>query len=87
VVSLKPHIICKPVPHLKEEMMRKYEGDAYYFLKAHIDGVIRKGSLRILSVEMSTDKTCERLHMLAPYLYAYRSYTVVPESDVPPCTL
>jgi hypothetical protein len=66
---------------------KKYEGNGYYFLEAHIYGMKRKGSLRILSDEMSTDTACERLHMLAPSLHTYRSYTVVAESNDPPCTL
>jgi hypothetical protein len=50
MLSLKPAIVRRPVHQLKEEMMKRYEDDGYYFLEAYIDGMMKKGSYRIVDI-------------------------------------
>lgn len=41
ILSLKPQVVCKSAAETKEEMMRRYEGEGYYFL----DGMLETGSI------------------------------------------
>jgi hypothetical protein len=44
MLSLKPAKVRKPAIQLKEEMMKRYVDDGYYFLEAYIDGMLERGT-------------------------------------------
>jgi len=46
MLSLKPRVAHRPAIQLKEEMISRYESDGYYFLEAHINGMMEVGTCR-----------------------------------------
>jgi hypothetical protein len=48
LLSLKPNLAHKPASHVKEEMMKRYQDDGYYFLEEFIDTMMERGSYQMV---------------------------------------
>jgi hypothetical protein len=48
LLSLKPNLAHKPASQVKEEMMKRYQDDGYYFLEEFIDTMMERGSYQMV---------------------------------------